>query len=79
LERAEQRVQDSFTEGRFTEGREMGLAEGLVGQIHPCEELLGREPRAEAELAAMSTDGLRQLADRLRAALRQRRATDPPE
>jgi predicted transposase/invertase (TIGR01784 family) len=74
LERAEQRVQDSFTEGR-----QAGLTEGLIGQIRLCEELLGRAPRAESELAAMSTDGLRQLADQLRAELRRRRATDSPE
>ena len=72
VERAEQRVQDSFTQG-LAEGRQTGL---LIGQIRLCEELLGREPRAEAELAAMSTDTLRQLADQLRAELRQRRGVD---
>ncbi|NUQ66299.1 MAG: Rpn family recombination-promoting nuclease/putative transposase [Pirellulales bacterium] len=74
LERSEQRVQDSFTEGR-----QAGLTEGLVGQIRLCEELLAHAPRAEAELAAMSIDGLRQLADQLHAELRQGRAADSPE
>lgn len=71
LERAEQRLQDSFAEGRQT-----GLAEGLIGQIRLCEELLGRPPRAEAELAAMSVEGLRQLADQLHAELRHGRKAD---
>ncbi|NLX99308.1 MAG: hypothetical protein GXY83_24490 [Rhodopirellula sp.] len=60
----------------LVEGRKAGL---LIGQVRLCEELLACAPRAEAELTAMSLDGLRQLADRLRTELRQRRPTDSPE
>jgi predicted transposase/invertase (TIGR01784 family) len=70
LQRAEQRVQDSFTQG---------LAEGLIGQIRLCERLLQRTPRSEDELAAMSTEDLRALAQQLEAHLSQMRAADSPD
>jgi hypothetical protein len=57
LQRAEERVQNSFTRG------------SLIGQIRLCEELLGRTSSPEAELAAMSPDALRELAEQLRGEL----------
>lgn len=66
LQRAEERVQRSFAQGQEVgqaEGRNVGV---LVGQIRLCEELLHRTPRPEAELAAMSIDDLRELAEELR-------------
>jgi predicted transposase/invertase (TIGR01784 family) len=70
LQRAEQRIQDSFTKG---------LAEGLIGQIRLCERLLHRTPRSDDELAVMSTEDLRALARQLEAQLSQMRAADSPD
>jgi predicted transposase/invertase (TIGR01784 family) len=61
LKRAEERVRNSFTQGR-------NLGE-WIGQIRLCEQLLQRSPRSEAELTAMSPDALRTLAESLRAEL----------
>jgi predicted transposase/invertase (TIGR01784 family) len=74
-ERAEQRAQHSFAEGQ-----EAGLAKGvIIGQIRLCEELLRCEPTSEAELAVMSIDDLRQLANQLGAELRRQQAADSAE
>ena len=59
LQRAEDRVRHSYTQGR-AEGRNQG---NWIGQIRLCEELLHRPPRREAELLALSTDALRELAE----------------
>jgi len=70
LQRAEQRVHDSFAKGE---------TKGLIGQIRLCERLLDRAPRPEAELASMLTDQLRELVQQLEAEVLQGRGTDPPD
>lgn len=81
LKRAEERVRNSFTQGReegwavgIEEGRAAGREEGRnlgewIGQIRLCEQLLQRPPRPEAELTSMTPDALRLVAESLRAEL----------
>ena len=68
LQRAEDRVRHSYTQGR-AEGRSQG---NWIGQIRLCEELLHRPPRPDAEMLALSTDELRELAEELRMELLSR-------
>ena len=72
LQQAEERVRQSYAEGH-AEGRHVGE---LIGQIRLCENLLQRTPRTDSELAAMSINDLRQLAETLRTELAQSRAAD---
>jgi predicted transposase/invertase (TIGR01784 family) len=65
LKRAEERVRNSFTQGR-EEGRSLGE---WIGQIRLSEQLLHRPPRPDVELTAMTPDALRSLAESLRAEL----------
>ena len=64
LPRAEERVRHSYSQGR-DQGQ-------WIGQIRLCEELLHRPPRPEAELVALSTDELRELAEQLHTELLSR-------
>ena len=64
-ERAQEQAEQSLSKG-LLEGRAQGE---FLGRIRVCEELLHRTPRPDAELAAMSVDELRQLAEELRSEL----------
>jgi predicted transposase/invertase (TIGR01784 family) len=69
LQRADERVRESLLRGH-QEGRQEGRQEGAwIGQVRLCEELLHLPPRADSELAAMSLDDLRRLAEALRSEL----------
>jgi predicted transposase/invertase (TIGR01784 family) len=78
LQQAEKRVQDSFRQG-IAEGEAKGEARGLIGQVRLCEELLRHRPRPAAELAALSIEELRDLAETLRAKVSRAHPTDLPE
>ena len=64
-ERAQEQAEQSLSKG-LSEGRAQGE---FLGRIRAYEELLHRTPRPDAELAAMSVDELRQLAEELRSEL----------
>jgi hypothetical protein len=63
-EQAEERVRNSYSQGR-DQGQ-------WIGQIRLCEELLHRPPHPDAELLTLCADELRELAEQLRAELRNR-------
>lgn len=80
LQQAQERGREGFSRGRAegrAEGRTEGRTEGVwLGRIRAYEELLHRPPRPDAELATMSAEDLRQLAEELRRELSPPAAAD---
>ena len=57
----------------YEKGLEEGLVEGLIGQVHLCEGVLGRSPRPNSELRTLTVDELQGLLDALKTEALNRR------
>jgi len=62
-----QRDDTFFPRAYYEQGLAEGRADGLIGRIHLCEKLLGREPSAKEPLRNRSVAELQSIADQLEA------------
>ena len=66
-EEAQRQAEQSLREGCLEDGHAKGYTEGVwLGRVQAYEECLGRTPRPETELGALSVEQLRELAEQLR-------------